>query len=195
MRLPNRFLLFLIIALIVGLGYVFGQPILHSTNQSGDQKAKTNRPFKPTNKASETSLTIDGKKAPRFELETLDGGTRTLDNFKGKALLLVTWATWCKECHEELQTLQKEAASHNTSFKVVLINMSSEEISLSDVREYVTQKHLTLPVLLDKKGNFEKSYHVQVIPTSVLIDPYGNVLHTFYGPEKLATIMNWLPSA
>jgi peroxiredoxin len=188
MRTRYRWGLILIIAIYLSLGYAFRQS-LHSDKGLPLQSSQSKHAG-----VYETLLAIDGQKAPNFELKTLNGETKTFSDFKGKTLLLVTWATWCKECHAELQSLQKESETRAPSFNIVLVNMSSEEGALSDVKQYVITHHLTLPVLLDQKGNFKKMYHVQVIPTSILVDSFGNVLHTFYGPVKVSTIENWLPS-
>lgn len=196
MRISKGFLLCLIIALVIGIGYSFGLTGTPANKPPVAHHAKTTAPSankRPTQK-SVTALSMDRKKASNFELTTLDGKTRSLKAFKGKPLLLVTWATWCKECHQMLESLQKEADSKGVPFQIILINMTSEEASRADVNQYVTTQHLTLPVLLDQKGEFEKQYHIQVIPTSILIDSYGNVLHTFYGPVSLSSLTNWLPS-
>jgi peroxiredoxin len=185
--------LILIITLLLILGYVLGHPFHHSKKQLDQKTGKQTQLKNP--KVSETSLSLDGQKAPNFLLQTLTGKTQALKEFKGNTLLLVTWATWCKECHVELQSLQNETETDAPPFTIVLINMTSEEGSITDVKKYVATHQLTLPVLLDQKGAFEKSYRVQVIPTSILIDSYGNILHSFYGPVRVSTIKNWLPSA
>jgi thioredoxin-like negative regulator of GroEL len=196
MRISKRILICLIIALLIDIGYSFGKAYTDTKKPPVAHQTMTKAPSadKQQTKKSVSAFSMDGKKAPNFKLTTLDGNTRSLKAFEGKPLLLVTWATWCKECHHMLDTLQKETDSKTVPFQIVLINMTSEEVSLSDVKQYVSTQQLTMPVLLDQTGEFEKQYHIQVIPTTILMDSYGNVLHTFYGPVSVSSLKNWLPS-
>ncbi|MGP6158978.1 MAG: TlpA family protein disulfide reductase [Vulcanimicrobiaceae bacterium] len=43
-----------------------------------------------------------GSPAPAFSLRTLDGKTVTLDQYRGKTLILNVWATWCPSCRQEI---------------------------------------------------------------------------------------------
>src|SRR5690625_7259127 len=48
-----------------------------------------------------------GDLAPDFELETLDGETVKLSDYKGEKVLLNFWATWCPPCRVEIPDIQK----------------------------------------------------------------------------------------
>lgn len=134
---------------------------------------------------------IEGQKAPDFHLHSLGGKIVSLNDYKGTPTLFVTWATWCGVCREELPALNQ---TKRTGYKVVLVNLTSEEGSVGQVSNFVKSLHLTCPVLLDKKGIFEKAYQIKVIPTSVLVDENGVILHVFYGPINEHSIENWLPT-
>lgn len=134
----------------------------------------------------------DNQNPPPVTLKTMEGGSVTLKSYKGEYVLLITWATWCLECKKELLTFKN---IHPTNYKIVLINMTSSESSSSAVNQYINQYGIKLPVLLDPKGDFQKAFHIQVIPTSILVDRLGHVLHRFYGPTKEAEIEKWLPSS
>src|SRR5438105_2270096 len=48
-----------------------------------------------------------GKSAPAFKVDKLSGGATTLDDFKGKVVMVTFWGTWCGPCKEELPELVK----------------------------------------------------------------------------------------
>src|SRR5690348_6192402 len=50
--------------------------------------------------------------APQFELKTLDGATLSLNDQRGRPVILNFWATWCEPCKEEMPALQAAAARH-----------------------------------------------------------------------------------
>src|SRR5690606_12874969 len=48
-----------------------------------------------------------GARAPAFEALTLDGHPATLEQLRGKVVLLNVWATWCAPCVEEMPALER----------------------------------------------------------------------------------------
>jgi thiol-disulfide isomerase/thioredoxin len=58
-----------------------------------------------SNPIAEPLPNLEGKAAPGFTLRTLDASTTSLADYKGKALLVNFWATWCGECLLEMPYL------------------------------------------------------------------------------------------
>jgi len=57
------------------------------------------------------------------------GGKLTLADFKGRAVLLNLWATWCVPCREEMPTLDRlEAAKGGPGFEVVAVNVDTSRL-------------------------------------------------------------------
>ena len=103
-----------------------------------------------------------------------DGGEKlTLADFKGRALLLNLWATWCAPCVEEmpsLAVLSKTLAPDD----IAVLPLSSDRGGVRGVEAFYQEHNISgLPVLLDPKGTAAHAWHARGIPTSVIVDKQG----------------------
>ena len=114
------------------------------------------------------------KLAPDFALETLTGEILSLKDFKGKAVLLNFWATWCEPCKKELPSMQKiydELKSDGMEIVAISIDRNKKE----RVGKYIEKYKLTFPVLLDPSQKVRKNYFILGLPTSYLIGSDGKL--------------------
>ena len=114
------------------------------------------------------------KIAPNFILETVTGEKISLKDFKGKAVLLNFWATWCEPCKKELPSMQRiyeELRSEGVEVVAISIDRNKKE----RVKKYVQNYNLTFPVLLDPNQNVRKDYFILGLPTSYLIGGDGKL--------------------
>ena len=138
-----------------------------------------------------------GGPAPQFELETLDGDTVKLSDFKGEFVVLNFWATWCGPCIKEMPELQKtHLSSGENKIKIIAVNLSESK----DRVDKFTQDHqLTFPVLLDGFGNTSERYKVRSLPVTYFISPDGIIRGKIVGggltqeiiASKISQIMNF----
>ena len=112
------------------------------------------------------------KAAPDFTLLDLGGQEVSLEQFKGKIVLLDFWATWCVPCQMTMPLLERLQKEYSSDLVQLAVNMY-EPIDL--VREYARSQGLHAPVLLDEEGSVSYTYRVGGIPTQVLIDRGGIV--------------------
>ncbi|MFC4620121.1 peroxiredoxin family protein [Camelliibacillus cellulosilyticus] len=164
----------------------------HEQNSDGHPKQQTKKQAPPPIRMTIGKL----RDAPDFTLKTLDGDNMSLKQFRGSSVLVVAWATWCGECLQELETLQKlQKNAGDLSLEILAVNMTSEESSIHDVKRIAASFQPSFPILLDSKGKVEETYHIYGIPSSFLIDPYGKILHVFNGVAHPKDILNWLPQS
>lgn len=111
-----------------------------------------------------------GKRAPDFTMAGLDGREVTLSGLRGKVVVLSFWATWCAPCLVELPILERVSRRLEDRGVVVLAANLGEDPS--DVRAFVEQKDVHLPVLLDD-GVVAERYWIDSVPALVVIDGDG----------------------
>ena len=123
------------------------------------------------------------KPAPDFTLETPTGNSVSLSDYKGKAILLNFWATWCIPCKKELPSMQK---LYNILKKdgIEVIAISIDRDKRERVNQYIKDYNLTFPVLLDPNQKVRKDYFIMGLPTSYLIGGDGK-LKGFVSGERV----------
>lgn len=117
---------------------------------------------------------LRGKPAPTFTLKTPEGKTVSLADYKGKAVLLNFWATWCGPCKLEMPwliELQKKYAAQGFT----VLGISEDDGSPKLVADFASKMGINYPVLLsDDKLN--KAYGgVDYLPTSYYIGRDGKI--------------------
>ncbi len=120
-----------------------------------------------------------GSQAPDFRLESVDGNLVSLKDFKGQAVLLNFWATWCIPCRTEMPELQHVYGERRGQGLVVLaVNV---EESPGQVTEYLEEMQLSLPVVLDRDGSVRESYRILGLPSSFFIGGDGVIKAVAFG--------------
>ena len=123
-----------------------------------------------------------GQKAPELVLKDLSGKKVSTASFKGKAILLNFWATWCPYCRKEraeLNTLHMKYREKN----LVILSVSIDR-SVSKLKSYMKKQPADFIVLSDTEGESSRSYEIMGLPTTYLIDDKGIIRHKFVGYKK-----------
>lgn len=118
------------------------------------------------------SLTA-GQAAPDFALQTPDGQTVHLSDFKGQPVLLNFWATWCGPCAIEMPALEQVYRKYQDQGLVVLgINQGEAG---ERVTQYLRNNNLSFPSVLDTETSIARQYRVTGYPTTWLVDADGTL--------------------
>jgi thiol-disulfide isomerase/thioredoxin len=111
--------------------------------------------------------------APPFAVKTLDGQRVSLDDFKGKVVLLDFWATWCGPCREALPHMRSIAKNFSGQPLVILsVSLDNDEQKWKD---FIEKNGMTW--LHYRDGGFEgvisRTFAVNAIPHTFTIDADG----------------------
>jgi thiol-disulfide isomerase/thioredoxin/outer membrane lipoprotein-sorting protein len=119
--------------------------------------------------------TLIGKPAPELTLNTLDGKPVALSSLRGKTVLLDFWASWCIPCRNQLPTVAKLYGEIKDQ-GLVLLGMDDDE-SPAIAQKFDQENQYDWPSLFDGMGHAgRKAFHVDAIPTLVLIDKSGMIV-------------------
>lgn len=133
---------------------------------------------------------LQGKPAPPFTLEDLSGNKISLANYKGKALLINFWATWCGPCKVEtpwLIELRNQYAAQG--FEILGISMDDidrdDPAKLSgdkkEIAAFVERMHMPYPVLIDGDSISKPYGGLDDLPTTYFVDRNGIVVASQLG--------------
>ena len=131
-------------------------------------------------KPSDTSA-LEGKPAPAFALQTVDGKEVKLADHKGSVVLLDFWATWCGPCKVELPHTQQFSDDKELAAKGLRVFTINEREPREKVANFLKANNYTLPTLLDTDGSVADAYRAQGLPLTVLIGRDGVVRKVIVG--------------
>jgi peroxiredoxin len=120
--------------------------------------------------------------APAFTLTALSGQQGALSQYKGQVVMVNFWATWCGPCQQEMPLLDQMYKKYKPAgFTLIGVNVDKDAPA---VKELLARRPVSFPVLLDPANQVSKAYHVDDMPSSVIIDRKGEIryIHRGYKP-------------
>jgi len=134
--------------------------------------------------ADTTTLTVGGRKgdlAPDFTLKRLAGGNLSLNELRGKTVLVDFWDTWCPPCKRALPHLQELSETYQDDLVVVGVALARQ--GEATVRNYTKANGLTFEmVLFDPASTIIQDFGgIPSIPTTFLIDTDGVIREKWVG--------------
>ncbi len=139
------------------------------------------------------SVSAQGSDAIRqFEIRAIDDSMIRVSDYKGQWLAVNFWATWCKPCRKELPELQE---LHHADNSIVLIGLAFEDEPPEVIAEFLSQYNVEYPVAI--VGVYEPPEifgYPSVLPTTVLVNPEGDLVKTWYGEITAAQVTDFVAS-
>jgi thiol-disulfide isomerase/thioredoxin len=122
--------------------------------------------------------------APDTAFRTGTGEQVTLADFKGRAVVLNFWATWCAPCREEMPSLDRLAEMHGGDDLIVL-PISVDRGEIDRIQAFYAETGVRhLGVFHDPDMRLARKMRVFGLPTTMLIDHDGRIVAQLVGPAE-----------
>ncbi|MBK7130192.1 MAG: TlpA family protein disulfide reductase [Crocinitomicaceae bacterium] len=128
-----------------------------------------------------TDETNPGKKLPSVNIKDMAGNpinTAEVSN-DGKPIVISFWATWCKPCKLELNTIAEEYETwqEETGVKLIAVSIDDQKTANS-VESVVNAAGWEYDIWMDPNGEFKRALGVNNVPHTFLLDGEGNIVYS-----------------
>lgn len=125
--------------------------------------------------------------AVNFSFPGLNGGTVTLEDFKGKVVIVDVWATWCPPCRMEIPGFIKLYDNYKDK-GLEIIGLAVDEDGAAAVKPFAEENKINYHLAIANKREVEKIFGpIPGIPTTFLINKEGKIVNKYIGfrPESV----------
>jgi len=141
-----------------------------------------------------TTRLTQSSPAPDFSLQSLDGKTTRLSDFRGKAVLLNFWATWCGPCKIEMPwfvDFQKQYGSQGLQ----IVGVAMDDASKEDIGKFARDMGVNYPILIGKEAVGDQYGGIPGLPETFLIARDGKIVDKIIGLRGKAEIEDAIKKA
>ena len=136
---------------------------------------------------------VVGKPAPEIDGVDLDGKPLKLSSYRGKAVVLVFWGSWCGPCMREVPH-ERELSERLKGRPFAILGVNCNEPKAAALKAIEAEK-MTWPNWHDGEdgnGPIVSKYHVRGFPTVVVLDALGNIRANQLSGSGLDELVNQL---
>lgn len=148
--------------------------IIESIGNFQDAAARVKR-VRTMVEEADSSLKI-GRPFPDFRAVDIEGKTISIEQFKGKVVLVDFWATWCGPCIGEIPHVKQAYEKyHEKGFEIIAISLDR---NVKQLKGFIKEQDLKWRQVFDRDndaGGLAEQYSVRAIPTTYLIGRDGNI--------------------
>ncbi len=138
-------------------------------------------------RAQDSTAAAKARSLPAVDVKTTDGASVTTTSFsnQGKPIVICFWATWCKPCVEELNTISElyDDWKKETGVKIIAVSVDDAK-TMNRVGPFVNGRNWDYEVYIDPNGDFRRAMNVNMPPHTFLLNGKGEIIwqHVSYTP-------------
>lgn len=115
-----------------------------------------------------------------FSLPSLEGGVKIdSEHFKGKVLILDFWASWCAPCKASFGAYNElKEKFKDKNFEIIAVNIDDD---IKNAQNFLKENPANFITVYDADKKVAELYNLPTMPTSFIVGPTGDILHTHTG--------------
>lgn len=123
---------------------------------------------------------VEGRRFPALTLSNFDGSHESLEQYRGKLVVLNVWATWCAPCRQELPGLDRLRGKLDPArFSVIGLSVDAER---DIAQEFLRERGIGFKSYLDADATLaQRVLEIRVYPDTFIISPEGVLLKRIVG--------------
>jgi thiol-disulfide isomerase/thioredoxin len=138
----------------------------------------------PPSVLNKLQLTEGTPAAPAVTFYDADGKAMSLNDFRGRYVLVNLWATWCGPCINELPSLVRLQAELPQD-KITVLPLDLEKHDAQKVVEFLERTRIQgLPIYIDRDFSAMRGFAANELPLTILIDAQGKEVARAAGEQK-----------
>lgn len=157
-----------LVVVLVGAGFLYSSLSNRGNNITSEQQSN-NAPVS----------------APNFTVTDSNGKTVSLEDFRGKPVVINFWATWCGFCIKEMPHFEESFQQYGDEIHFLMVNVQE---STDVANPFIEKNGYSFPVYYDTTGSASGSFGVSGLPATFFIDAEGNAVAQARGAINLETL-------
>jgi len=144
------------------------------------------KPLQPSR--MQTAAEFRGKPAPDFALTDLSGKTVHLSDYRGKAVVLNFWATWCPPCVREIPTLVEMQKQYGPQGLEIVGVAMDDDATPASIGRFAREANINYTLLIGSDKVSDLYGGVEALPTTFYIDRDGRMVERVFGAGERSDI-------
>jgi peroxiredoxin len=137
-------------------------------------------------------FTVDASNGQSFQLTDLDGRPLRIEDYRGKAVWVVFWASWCPPCQAETPVLRDVYDEYRARGLELIAVEIQETVDVG--RRYAESYGLNYTIGADVAGHVFRAWRGYALPTHFFIGPEGTIRYVVSLPLDRATAVSYVES-
>jgi peroxiredoxin len=132
-----------------------------------------------------------GKPAPEFHLKDLSGKTVNLSDFRGKAVVLNFWATWCESCRAEMPWFVELQKQYGPEGLAVIGIAMDENATPEQIGNFARKMGVNYTILQGSDSVARRYGNIDSLPITYYVSRNGLLVERSLGTsEPIEVLLN-----